>query len=130
MRQRGQSLVEFALLFPILIMLLLGLVDFGRVYYVAVAINDAADEGATYAAIRPNDDAGIAARATGATGGLVTITADQVMIYQPPTVAPGQPITVVVQYHFDFYTPFVSSFFEGGTLDLQGSASHPILSVR
>ena len=44
--QRSQSLVEFALVAPILLLLLFGIVDFGRVIYTYVTINQAVNEGA------------------------------------------------------------------------------------
>ena len=71
--QRGQSIVELALLFPLLmmlLMLLMGLLDLGRAYYIMVALRDAAEEGASYAAIQPTDEAEIKARAADASGDL------------------------------------------------------------
>lgn len=50
-RQAGQSLVELALLTPILLWLALGLVDFGRAFYVHVGLTNAAREGARYATL-------------------------------------------------------------------------------
>ena len=44
--QRSQSLVEFALIAPILVLLLFGIVDFGRVIYVYATLNQAVNEGA------------------------------------------------------------------------------------
>jgi TadE-like protein len=43
--QRSQSMVEFALVAPVLLLLLFGIVDFGRVIYVYVTINQAVNEG-------------------------------------------------------------------------------------
>ena len=43
--QRSQSMVEFALVAPLLLVLLFGIVDFGRVIYVYVTINQAVNEG-------------------------------------------------------------------------------------
>lgn len=42
----GQSLVEFALVLPIFLLLLFGLIDIGRYVYTANAVNEAAREGA------------------------------------------------------------------------------------
>ena len=42
----GQSLVEMALVLPVLALLTFGLVDFGRAYYFQVSITNAAREGA------------------------------------------------------------------------------------
>lgn len=48
-RERGQSLVEFALIAPLLIILMLGTIDFGRVYFAYVSVTNAARNGAHYA---------------------------------------------------------------------------------
>jgi len=47
-KSRGQSLVELALVVPILLLLFAGAADFGRVFYAYVAIENAAKEGALY----------------------------------------------------------------------------------
>src|SRR5438105_12464827 len=44
--RRGQSMVELALILPTLILMTLGMVDYGRAYYFQVAITNAAREGA------------------------------------------------------------------------------------
>jgi len=44
--QRSQGIVEFSLIAPILIVLLFGIVDFGRLIYVYATLNQAANEGA------------------------------------------------------------------------------------
>lgn len=48
-RQRGQSLVELALLSPILVLLVLGALDLGRVFYFYAGIANATRVGAAYA---------------------------------------------------------------------------------
>jgi hypothetical protein len=50
-QQRSQSMVEFALIAPLLLLLLFGIVDFGRVIYTYVTLNQAVSEGARAAAI-------------------------------------------------------------------------------
>jgi len=55
----SQSLVEFALLLPILLMFILGVMDFGRMFYTKMVLTNAAREGANYLAYYPEDaDAG------------------------------------------------------------------------
>ncbi|MGI8914932.1 MAG: TadE/TadG family type IV pilus assembly protein [Chloroflexota bacterium] len=49
-RQRGQSVVELALILPILITLALGTVDLGRLFYYDVQFQSALREAARYAA--------------------------------------------------------------------------------
>jgi hypothetical protein len=51
---RGQSLVEFALVAPILLLIFAGAADFGRAFYAYVAIENAAKEGALYGSRAPH----------------------------------------------------------------------------
>ena len=44
--QRSQGIVEFALVAPVLLLLVFGVVDFGRVIYIYVTLNQAVNEGA------------------------------------------------------------------------------------
>ncbi len=47
---RGQALVELALMFPIFILLLVGAAEFGRLAYAAIEVSNAARAGASYGA--------------------------------------------------------------------------------
>ena len=46
-RSRGQSLVELALVLPVLMLLLAGALDLGRLYYSQITITNAAKPGST-----------------------------------------------------------------------------------
>ena len=50
-KERGQGLVEFALVFPVFILLLFGILDLGRAVYAYNTIGDAAREGARVAIV-------------------------------------------------------------------------------
>ena len=50
---RGQSLVELAILLPVLLILALGVIDYGRVYFAYVSVTNAARNGAHYASESP-----------------------------------------------------------------------------
>ena len=54
--QRGEALVEFALLAPVVILLLLAMVDFGRIFDAWLVTTNAAREGARYAAVYSTKD--------------------------------------------------------------------------
>lgn len=54
-RENGQSMVEFALVLPILILLLCGIIDFGWIYSNKIAAVNACREAARYSAIHVND---------------------------------------------------------------------------
>jgi TadE-like protein len=64
--ERGQSLVEVALLTPLLLALLIGGIELGRYAYIAILVGNAARAGAAYGAqglIPSSDPAGILAAA-------------------------------------------------------------------
>jgi Flp pilus assembly protein TadG len=48
---RGQSLVEFALVLPVFLLIVFGLIDVGRYVYIANAFNEGAREGARYGSV-------------------------------------------------------------------------------
>jgi len=52
-RLRGQSLVEFALVLPILLLLILGAMDFARMFSTKITLTNAAREGANYLSRHP-----------------------------------------------------------------------------
>jgi len=49
-RHSGQSVVEFALVVPVLLLILLAIADFGRMYTSAVAVESAGREAADFGA--------------------------------------------------------------------------------
>ncbi|HUY87707.1 MAG TPA: TadE family protein [Pirellulales bacterium] len=51
----GAAAVEFAIVLPLLVLLLLGGADFGRCFYSAMAITNAARAGAEYGCMHPFD---------------------------------------------------------------------------
>jgi Flp pilus assembly protein TadG len=52
-RERGQSLVETAIVFPVLLLLLAAVVDFGRAFDAYIVLTNAAREGARWGAVNP-----------------------------------------------------------------------------
>lgn len=63
-REEGaSSLIEAALLLPIVVLLLLGSVDFGRAWYINLEIAGASEAGALYGVQNPVDTAGMQAAA-------------------------------------------------------------------
>jgi Flp pilus assembly protein TadG len=62
-KESGQSMVELSMSIVVLLILLAGVVDLGRVAFYYIAIRDAAQEAASYAAVFPNNNQQIFARA-------------------------------------------------------------------
>lgn len=120
----GQSLVEFAITLPVLLMILLGVLDLGRLFFAYIAVNNAAREGARYGAEFPWDHDGIIAHAQNEPDNLVTVTTVTSPIcfydqYQVPLSDPrNTPIQVTVQSNFRLLTTYI---FGGGQIPLSAS---------
>jgi Flp pilus assembly protein TadG len=71
----GSGLVEFALIFPVFMLLLAGAVDFGRAYYVALDLTSAAQAGALYGSQNPTDTAGMVSASQQGAAELVGLSA-------------------------------------------------------
>jgi len=61
----GTNLAEFALLLPLLCLLLLGVIDFGRAYYLNIEVSNAAYAGAMYGTQNYTDTTGMQSAALG-----------------------------------------------------------------
>ncbi len=114
----AQDLVEFALVFPVLMLLLFGIIDFGRIFHVLIAVSNAAREGARYGVIYGIDRSGgvytinegvIDAAAIQEAGNFnLQLTADQVTPSCPSSCGAGLPLRVVVT---DTVTPIMTILF-------------------
>jgi Flp pilus assembly protein TadG len=127
-RPGGQALVEFALIFPVVGLLLLGVFDFGRLYADQVAVTSAAREGARDAMHAPDNtnDAGVRAVVVQALNGAVTLannpptSADIAITAPADRIATGQ-IVVTVNYTHDLLVGLMPS----STLNMVASATMP-----
>ena len=54
-RERGQALAEFALVLPLILFFIAGIIEFGRAWNIKQAVTDAAREGARYAVVQDDD---------------------------------------------------------------------------
>lgn len=54
-RSRGQALTEFALVVPFLLLMLFGIIEFGRFVFAYEVLNNATREGARYAIVHGSD---------------------------------------------------------------------------
>ena len=57
--EEGSSLIEVAILMPLLVLILVGAVDFGQAYYVGIEVASAAQAGTAYGVMNSNDTAGM-----------------------------------------------------------------------
>lgn len=55
----GQSMIEFALILPVMVLIIAGIFDLGRAFYSFITITNAAREGARYGSLNPDYMAGV-----------------------------------------------------------------------
>lgn len=130
-RAQGQSVVEFALVLPVLLMLLAATLDLGRLAFARVTLENAAREGAFQASKTPTSyAANTACPGDAATnlvicrtqleslGSPISIAAtDVAMTCNPTDCSPGigHNVTVNVTGHFALLTPILAVFFGGSS---------------
>jgi hypothetical protein len=102
--ERGSGLLEMAVVIPLLLLLLVGVVDFGRAFHYQIVITNAAREGARYGSHFPHLATGIRDTAKQeAVGSAVVLDDTDILITpEPPAEAsPGESIWVGVEYNYD-----------------------------
>ena len=139
--RRGQGLVEFALLLPLLLLVVLGAIDFGRAMFSWIQITNASREAAAYAAFNPNDTGGITLRANQETNvqqqrgeGALNIAVachradDGATLPCSSAFVPGlgSTITVNVSEPFTFFTPLMSNLFPGFAIGAESTTFYMV----
>lgn len=115
--ERGAVAVEFALVLPILVALVLGIVEFGRAYNAQISITHAAREAARTMAIQ-DDPAAARAAAINAAPSLTPALTDGQITVSPADCTVGATASVTIQYN----VTFISGWFGPG-VDLTGTAA-------
>ena len=143
-KERGQSLVELAITLPILVLLLLGTLDFGMAIFSYSMLRDAAQEGAFYGSFNPANVAEIENRARN-----ISPRANDAVFSSPVRLRDKDLIKVNVQvlgracqgaendvansiqvnvsYRYPILMPFVGRLIGSRTIPLTGTATNVIL---
>jgi Flp pilus assembly protein TadG len=127
---KGQSLVEFAMVLPLLVILIFGIIDFGMGLRSYISLTNATREGARFAAVGnvagayPANCDGttnttVIGRVCVAINGLDLAAVDDVSVTYPDGQAPGNSVIVAAQYTYTFITPLgaIVSRISGGSFD-------------
>jgi Flp pilus assembly protein TadG len=116
-RTEGMAAVEFAIILPVLLLLVCGIIDFGQVYYQVHLVNEAARAGARLAAVgRPSSEVTTAVQKFGS------------QLQTPPYMSPtnpvsGQSVTVTVTSSVKIITPIVRAFFPSNPYPVTGTST-------
>lgn len=108
LRTEGASAVEMAIVLPVLLLLICGIMDLGIIYYQVHSVSEAAREGARKTAVSQNLQTAV----TEITSFIQTNYSSnfQVNVVPSPPVS-GQDVTVTVTNSVNIITPIISCFF-------------------
>ncbi len=101
-RTRGQSMVEFTLILPVLMLMIFGIYQFGQTYSDYIQVTNAARTGGRKALVSRSDTNGVADTITAAQNATWWLNKANMTV----TVTPGQPwvtgqtVTVTVTYPY------------------------------
>ena len=150
--QRGQALVEFALLIPVVLLLIFGVIDLGRVVFINNSLSDGARHGARNASVDPRAvdycsviDEAVRSATRGQPLSTYTVTYQRIapdgtpegaalIVCQngsdgpgkallPSTVAPGDRVTVVVEANVDLILGFIARAAGADTFNLHADST-------
>jgi hypothetical protein len=143
-KRRGQSLIELAITLPILVLLLLGTLEFGMAIFSYSMLRDAAQEGAFYGSFNPQNPAEIENRARN-----ISPRAEDEIFSSPIRLGDTEQVKVDVQilgracqgatnnvshsirvnviYRYPLLMPFIGTLIGSKTIPLKGSATNIIL---
>jgi PKD repeat protein len=139
-RSRGQSLVEFALVLPLLLVFLATVLDLGRIYYANISLLNAAREGAfqasktpgSYQANQPcntNTNLIVCRVQLESKGSMVEIADTDIAVSCSKTGCPleaNSTVRVEVAGQFQLITPILGFIFGGQTINMESSATQQI----
>lgn len=123
-RSHGQSLVEFAVVLPVFLLILCGILDFGFALYSRMSVINAAREGARAASVAPDhttiDSTATARAVAAASSSGLTVTNPDVTVTCVATASPGScdfasqtgaiagdSLRVTVSYAYRSFFPFL-----------------------
>ncbi|KUO51458.1 MAG: hypothetical protein APF76_13930 [Desulfitibacter sp. BRH_c19] len=107
--KRGQALVELALVLPVFLLLLGGVVETSRVFFTYLTVNHAAREGARLGVVG-YDEINIMTKIKDSANGL----SEELIEVEVSPINPsrGSHLTVKVSYPVQIYMPVISQIFD------------------
>ena len=132
-RERAQSLAEFAMVLPIFLILVFGIIDFGMGLRAYITVSQASREGARYAAVgnpagtftsggsgqcNGSTSTSAVGRVCSAMDGLQLSNIQSVSVTYPQGQLPGNSVRVQTQYRYQYITPVkaIVNFLSAGSM--------------
>lgn len=137
--EKGQSLVEFSLGLVVILIIVSGLLDLGRLYFTFVALEDSAGEAALYLSLNPHcvhaTDGAECANPNNAdyrarnSGGLeVDWSKANIAFDVPQPYGVGESVKVTVTYSYGLLTPIIPRIVGINPISMSASASQIIVT--
>lgn len=125
-KENGQSLVEFAIVLPMLLLLVCGIIDFGWLFYNQLSLDNCAREAARYGAVnaaKTDCDALIRAKIdeTAADSLKESLTAS--IVFSAPSAPCTGNITVTLKSNIKILTPLLGIFYENQEKEITSSVT-------
>lgn len=137
MGQKGQSLVELSVSFVFLMLLLVGAVEFGIIFFQFVQLRDAAQEGALYGSYC-QDNSQIEYRIIDSSNSLIDLNDANISIQyidkateqvkDVSLLQEGDGVRVKISYNHEIFVPFLPAII-GDYITLNGEVVDTVLKV-
>ena len=124
-KEYGQSMVEVALIFTILMILIAGTADLGRAFFTWLTMRDAAQEGASYGSICPTEVGELESRVRDN----LDLTNVYTVTVNAPNTSPGKTIAVTVDTDLPINTPFLGTVLGSPSIAIHATVNDTILST-
>ena len=112
-RERGAAAIEFALLLPAFLLVIAGIVDFGRAFFTQIELTNAAREGARAAVVSTTTAAAIESRASASAPGLPDLSTTATIC---GTAGGNATVNASTSFEWILLEPAMSLFGAGGAL--------------
>jgi Flp pilus assembly protein TadG len=119
--ESGQGLVEVALLVPLLVLVLVAVVDFGRIFMVRHVITNASREGARLAVLGDQDSSDVQAEVERYLSGAGLIADKAHITVSGLNASTGQPVVVTVDYSVN--SLFLKMIHEDAPIDMNATST-------
>ena len=139
--ERGQSLVELAVSLVLLLLLLSGAVEFGMAFFQFIQLRDAAQEGALYGSINPDQPVNIESRTRGASNSPINLadTSAVTIVISIDGIdssnasygtvdCEGHGLKVKVSYNHHIFMPFITAVLGSDEIPLSAEVTDTILT--
>ena len=138
--QKGTSVVEFAIILPLLLLLLMGIIDLGALFWVNITMQHAVREGTRYAItgrvdLDPDETEKLRPRAVAekiklsSLGLYDSVVTGSIIVTDPDGNeladfgGPGETVVIKLRCSWPLLTPLVRPFFDGGTYNFTVSST-------